>query len=153
MKRKLRILGLVLFAALLLMQFVPVELPANEENNPDDLIRNGLTDEAVAPILKASCYDCHSNEVIYPWYTKVKPVTWLIRHDVQEGREELNFSTWNAMNKRRMLRKLEEIKEVVEKDEMPLPIYTVMHRGAKLTNDQKLALSAWADRLNSQLLQ
>ena len=102
------------------------ELPTDLENN-----------------LKAACYDCHSNQTNYPWYSYVAPVSWLVAKDTREGRDELNFSTWGDLSKRKKIRTLNDIAEEVEEKEMPLEIYTVIHRDAKLSSEQIEAITAW----------
>ena len=91
---KYLILGLI--AVFLGIQFVPNELPAIESNNPGDIIQTGIVSQEVAGLLKTSCYSCHSNETIYPWYSHVAPSSWLVAKDVREGRKELNFSDWQG---------------------------------------------------------
>lgn len=143
----LKIIGGLLLAALIIAQFVAPKPPANQEENPGDLIENNLADGEVAQLLKNSCYDCHSNQVNYPWYSYIAPVSILVRHDVIEGKEELNFSEWQDYDKRRKLRKLKEVGEVLEEDEMPLGIYTLIHQGAKLSDAEKDLLIEWSEDL------
>lgn len=143
----LKIIGGLLLAALIIAQFVAPKPPANLEENPGDIIENGLADGQVAQLLKNSCYDCHSNQVNYPWYSNVAPISLLVRHDVLEGKEELNFSEWQDYDKRRKLRKLKEVGEVLEEDEMPLGIYTIIHQGAKLSEADKALLTEWSEDL------
>lgn len=143
----LKIIGGLLLAALIIAQFVAPKPPTNLEENPGDIIENGLADGQVAQLLKNSCYDCHSNQVNYPWYSNVAPISLLVRHDVLEGKEELNFSEWQDYDKRRKLRKLKEVGEVLEEDEMPLGIYTIIHQGAKLSEADKALLTEWSEDL------
>ncbi len=98
-------------------------------------------------MIKESCYDCHSNEVKYPWYTNVAPLSWWIKHHINEGREELNFSEWGTYKSRRIDKKLKECAEMLEEGEMPLSSYTLIHGEAKLSEAQKSQLIAW---FNSQ---
>lgn len=97
----------------------------------------------IATILKTSCYDCHSNEVNYPWYTNVAPLSWWIKHHINEGREELNFSEWGTYKSRRKDKKLKECAEMIEAGEMPLSSYTLIHTETKLNSAQKAQLIAW----------
>ena len=129
----------------LAVQFVPNELPAVEANNPDDLIGSGIVSEEISGILKTSCYDCHSNETKYPWYSHVAPVSWLVSKDVREAREELNFSTWQAYDMMEKLEKLDDIAIEVKEGEMPLGIYTVIHSSAKLDDAQRQLIVEWAE--------
>jgi hypothetical protein len=149
-----KIVGLVIVGLLLIAQFVVPGPPENKPDNPGDLIASGLADAEVAQLLKASCYDCHSNEVHYPWYSYVAPVSILIRHDVLEGTEELNFSEWQeAYDKRRKLRKLKEVGEVIEEGEMPLGIYTLLHPGARLSEDQQKMLIDWSKEASAKVME
>ncbi|MGK7393481.1 MAG: heme-binding domain-containing protein [Candidatus Cyclobacteriaceae bacterium M3_2C_046] len=137
---------LIAFAVIILvLQFVPNQLPDNSDNLENDLIAGGAVHPEVANILKTSCYDCHSRQVNYPWYSYVAPVSWLVRKDVEEGVEELDFSAWNTYNKRKLVKILDEIKEEVEEDKMPLPIYTFIHGQAKLDQQQKELIRDWVD--------
>ncbi|HYX21437.1 MAG TPA: heme-binding domain-containing protein [Thermoanaerobaculia bacterium] len=129
---------LVLAAALVLVQFVPVD-----RTNPP------LGGEVPAPpevraILKRACYDCHSNETVWPWYGRVAPFDWLMERDVREGRREVNFSTLADAPLKRRQRKWMEIPEQVEKNEMPPWFYTAVHPEARLSDADRTALVQWA---------
>lgn len=143
MKRIVKLISVSLLVILVAIQFIPTNIPENKTDNPGDIIQIGNVNEEVAIILKTSCYDCHSNQTNFPWYSKVAPVSWLVAHDMNEGREELNFSEWGSYPKRRLIKKLEEIGEEVDEGEMPLPIYTLMHGDAKLSAEQKKLLVEW----------
>jgi hypothetical protein len=99
----------------------------------------------VAALLRRACYDCHSHETVWPWYSLVAPVSWLVAHDVSEGREELNFSTWAAYGPRKKAKKLDELAEMVTDGEMPPWIYCLAHPPARLTPDEQRVLTAWSD--------
>ncbi|MBK9271599.1 MAG: heme-binding domain-containing protein [Saprospiraceae bacterium] len=103
-------------------------------------------DADVTNILERACNDCHSNETKYPWYTYVQPLGWWINHHIVEGREHLNFSDFTTRKIASQNHKFEEIIEVVKEAEMPLPSYTWlgMHPEARLTKDEKSALTSWA---------
>ena len=100
----------------------------------------------VQAILKVACNDCHSNKTEYPWYANIQPVAWWMNDHVDEGKRELNFSTFLSRKLAIQNHKLEEIAEQVEKGEMPLASYTYLGRNpeAKLTNNQKMTLINWA---------
>lgn len=98
----------------------------------------------VKAVLKRACYDCHSNETKWPWYSNVAPVSFLIANHVKEGRGELNFSVWSEYAPKKQAHKMEEIEELVREGEMPMPGYVAMHAEAKLTDAEKTALQAWA---------
>jgi hypothetical protein len=144
MKRWHYILGgfaLVLF----IIQLVPTELPPTSTNNEGDLIKSGLVSQDVAMLLKTSCYNCHSNETVYPWYSRVAPASWLVARDVREGRKELNFSTWNEYELSKMLGKLDDISAEVGEGRMPMKIYTLIHTQANLDAAQRERIVTWAE--------
>jgi hypothetical protein len=124
---------------LIIIQFIPVEKsnPAIESEIP-------ATAE-VQKILSRSCYDCHSHQTVWPWYSQVAPVSWLIAHDVKEGREHLNFSVWSEFDWRKKVKIFEEIQEVIEKGEMPLTSYLWMHPNARLDINDQMILKSWLE--------
>lgn len=99
---------------------------------------------AVHSILVRSCFDCHSNETQWPWYSKVAPVSWLVAKDVREARKKLNFSTWDQYNARRAAHKIREIREELEEGAMPLPNYLRMHPLARLSEGEVATLEEWS---------
>jgi len=122
---------------------VLIQLIRPEQTNPP------VTAAVVAPpevmtLLKRSCWDCHSNETVWPWYAQVAPVSWLVTRDVNHGRKHLNFSEWQGYEEGRKLKKLKEVAEEVEEGEMPLAIYLPLHPEAKLTPAERTTLVEWA---------
>jgi hypothetical protein len=96
-------------------------------------------------VLRSSCYDCHSNETRWPWYSRVAPVSWRISEHVQKGRGALNFSQWQSLSPEEQGEVREEVWEKVERGVMPLSDYLRMHPEAVLTASQKDALRRWAE--------
>ena len=149
-KKILRIVTYSVLGLFVVIQFIPSEIPPVQMDNPNDIIKNGAVDAQIGDILKSSCYDCHSNETHYPWYSYVAPVSWLVIHDVEEGRDELNFSEWASFTKKRQSKKSNEIGEEVEEGNMPMPIYTLTHPGAKLSSENKQILINWFSELSPE---
>jgi hypothetical protein len=149
----LKIILAILIIALIALQFVPNQMPVNKESGADDLIASGVVPEDISSVLRTSCYDCHSNQTVYPWYSRVAPASWLLAKDIRNGREELNFSDWGSYSKRNKIKNLSNIKEEVTSGEMPLNVYLVMHRKAKLSPEQVSALSKWTDDLTNKILE
>lgn len=89
----------IIIIIFVVIQFIPSGRPEVVKDNPQDLLANNAVPEDVAGMLKTSCYDCHSNEPVYPWYAYVAPVSWLVSRDVREGKKELNFSEWEGLKK------------------------------------------------------
>lgn len=138
MGRKLLIAGAGVAAVFVALQLVPV----SRENPPVE--QDVAAPAEVASILRRACYDCHSHETRWPWYSRVAPVSWLVASDVRDGRRHLNLSRWNRLDERERAHAFEEIVEVVTEGEMPLRAYLVTHPGAKLTAADVAALRAWA---------
>ena len=152
MKRKKT--GLVLgtlVGLFILIQIIPVNFtnpPVQAEQ--DFLVVNQASDE-VAQKLKQSCYDCHSNETKYPWYSKVAPVSWLLKEHIDDGRRHLNFSTWDTYDLKKKDHKLEEISEALEEGWMPMDQYLWMHKEAELSAAERQELSNWMKQLRTAL--
>jgi hypothetical protein len=124
--------------------FVLIQLiPAGRTNPP--VTKPLQAPPEVQAILQRSCYDCHSNESKWPWYAYVAPVSWLVVHDVDEGRSKLNLSKWGDYDPRKLAGKADEMAEQVEEGEMPMPKYLLMHSDAKLSPADKAVIRKWAD--------
>jgi hypothetical protein len=142
MKKFSKLFLSIVLPVFVLIQFVPVEQtnPAIESEIP--------ASPEVRSVLRRACYDCHSNETSWPWYSHIAPVSWLVAHDVHEGREKLNFSTWNALSERKQAKALHEVLEEVEEGEMPPWFYLLPHPEARLSDQDRSALSQWAQAQN-----
>jgi hypothetical protein len=99
---------------------------------------------AVQALLRRACYDCHSYETVWPWYAHVAPISWLLAHDVSEGRDGLNFSAWTRYDPAKRAKKLREVAEEVAEGEMPLWYYVLVHPEARLDDGEREQLRAWA---------
>lgn len=97
----------------------------------------------IESLLRRACYDCHSNETRWPWYTYIAPVSWLIERDVELGRKELNFSEWESYYPATRMRKLQWIDRALREEAMPPWTYRVLHPGAALTQEDLMALEQW----------
>lgn len=109
------------------------------------------TPEEIKTILKTSCNDCHSNNTIYPWYNNIQPVAWWLNHHVNEGKGKLNFDEFASYSPRRQYHKLEETEEMLNENEMPLFSYTITHRDAILSAQQKQVLVDWTKSIRKQM--
>lgn len=128
----------IAFALVLLMQLVPV----TRDNPP---VTGAIeAPPEVAATLRRACFDCHSNQTVWPWYSRVAPASWLVALDVRRGREHLNFSTWTALPASDRRERYAEIAEVVESGAMPPGIYTPLHPEARLSLDDIRVLAGWA---------
>ena len=134
----------VLIVALVAIQLVPVD-----RTNPPVETEVPATVE-VRSILRRACYDCHSNETVWPWYSRIAPISWQVARDVHDGREKLNLSTWNRYTAKQQLKKLKESWDEVAEGEMPPWLYLPPHPDARLSADDRAALRAWSQSMGSQ---
>ena len=137
-RKNLRVGLIGLFAALLLAQLVPVA-----RTNPPVEKSVDAPAEVVA-VLKRACYDCHSNETVWPAYSRIAPISWLVVRDVNEGREAVNYSTWDRYSPEEKAELREETWEELEEGEMPLPLYPILHRSARLSDVDLQLVRSWA---------
>ncbi|MBE2267474.1 MAG: heme-binding domain-containing protein [Anaerolinea sp.] len=125
----------LLLVVFVLMQLVRFVVPDFQLDNPPVTQQVMWSSPEAEQLWKQACADCHSNETVYPWYSYVAPVGWLVAHDVHEGRENLNISTDRRIE-------WDEMIEEIEEGGMPLPNYVLMHPDANLTDAQKETLMA-----------
>jgi len=134
LKRKLK----WIFVALV-VGFALLQLTNPPRTNPpvvSDLMASNPPPQ-IAAMLHSACYDCHSSETRWPWYSHIAPMSWLIANDVKEGREHLNLSDWPIDNPIRGAKRLENMSDEVGSGEMPLPKYTKIHADARLTEVER----------------
>jgi len=129
--------GGILLGILLLLQLVPVE----RENPPVRADFAGPED--VREILVRSCYDCHSHQTPWPWYSRIAPISFFVAHDVNEARDHLNFSEWRTYGAAKRAELMSEMIEKVEKRKMPPPVYVLMHGSKKLSGSELQILRNW----------
>ena len=148
MKKILKWMPVALVAVFALLQLTN---PAR--TNPpvvNDLMAANPPPPPVAALLHAACYDCHSHETKWPWYSRIAPVSWLVASDVNEGRGHVNLSDW-PQDAERAAKKLERMSEAIEDNDMPPAKYTVIHPDARLTADQRKQLTQWLDAAAEKL--
>ncbi len=127
-----------LAVALVLAQFVPVD-----RTNPPVETRVDAPAEVVA-VLERACYDCHSNETVWPAYSRIAPISWFVADHVHEGREDVNYSTWGRYTGEKLAELLEETWEEVEEGEMPPKSYLLLHSDAQLSDADRALVRSWA---------
>jgi hypothetical protein len=135
----------------IIIQFFRIDRSVPEIDPNKDFLTIHTPTSEVGMIIKETCYDCHSYQTKYPWYSNIAPVSWWLKDHIEEGREELNFSTWADYNTRRADHKLEEAVEMVLNEEMPLPSYTYAHWDANLSEDQREALANWFEQIREEI--
>ena len=125
----------ILVIGFLFMQLIPY---GQNHTNPPVVQEPNWDEPATRELAQRACFDCHSNETVWPWYSNIAPVSWLVQRDVDEGREKLNFSEWQNASK---FEKLDEISEVVLEGEMPPFTYYPTHPEARLSDQEKQQLA------------
>ncbi|WP_235830401.1 heme-binding domain-containing protein [Paenimyroides tangerinum] len=136
---------------LVIIQFFGIE-----KNNNPIASKNAIEEHYSVPpkiqqLLKTSCYDCHSNNTTYPWYSNVQPVKWWLDDHIRDGKKHLNFDEFNTYTIKKKLHKLDEVVETINKDEMPLTSYTLIHDNAKLSATDKKEVEAWVNELKKEI--
>lgn len=130
---KLKILIGLLIAAIAI-QFIPY---GKDHSNPPIVAEPKWDSPKTKELFARACADCHSHETVWPWYSNIAPVSWLLQHDVDEGREHFNVSMWSVQKKN----KGDEAKEEFDEGEMPMWIYTLTHPEATFSKSDREALS------------
>jgi hypothetical protein len=143
MKKIGRYLLIGLGAVLVVIQFIRPERNLSAAHSAH-LRTSFPVPDSVEALLQAACYDCHSNETRYPWYSNIQPVAWWLADHVEEGKQHLNFSEFTSRKLAVQHHKFEEIVEQVKEGEMPLQSYTITHTDARLSPQQQTMLTAWA---------
>ncbi|NII27159.1 heme-binding domain-containing protein [Pseudoflavitalea sp. X16] len=148
MKKKILLVILIILVGI---QFIR---PARNESaviTANDISQHYHVPVPVQDILKRACNDCHTNNTNYPWYTSIQPAGWWMQHHVDEGKRSLNLSEFGTYKPKDQDHAMEEIIEVIEKNEMPLNSYLWIHRDAKLNEADKKTLLDWAKQLKAEI--
>ncbi|HEY3864367.1 MAG TPA: heme-binding domain-containing protein [Verrucomicrobiae bacterium] len=144
MKKGFKATGIIGALAMIGLQFTS----PSHQNPPvaagHDLLASNAPPAAIAADLKNACYDCHSYETRWPWYSYIAPMSWSISRDVNAARASLNFSEWPHDNAKRERKRWEHIADEVQSGDMPVAFYARMHPDARLTAQQRDALTKWA---------
>jgi mono/diheme cytochrome c family protein len=132
-RRSLKRIGVAVVALTAILQLVPY---GRSQANPPPVAEPPWDSPRTRALAQRACFDCHSNETRWPAYGRLAPVSWLLQHDVSEGREELNFSEWH-----RPQHEATNAAEAVREHEMPPLAYRLMHSGARLNAEERDALA------------
>lgn len=137
--------------ALIVIQFFPIILNESDTVPQSDFMVENQVPATIKNRLQISCYDCHSNNTDYPWYSKIQPAAWYLKDHIQEGKDELNFNEWATFSDRRKNSKLRSIISQIEEDKMPLDFYTLIHRDAILSDEDKRMIIDYMTALKDSL--
>ncbi|MEN3322213.1 heme-binding domain-containing protein [Mariniflexile soesokkakense] len=147
----IKIIMLVLLVVFVGIQFVPTTRNQSDTIPETDFMIVNKVPNNIKSKLQASCYDCHSNNTQYPWYNKIQPIAWFLEDHIIKGKAELNFNEWDALSIRRKASMLRSIIKQIEKGEMPLDSYTLIHRNAKFSEEDKTTIIQWMVHLKNNL--
>lgn len=135
---------LVLLLIFVLIQFYPrPEKNITSAQNSNSFEQLYPMPDSIMQILKVACYDCHSNNTNYPWYSNVQPFAWFLNKHIVSGKAELNFDEFGSYSRRRQLSKLKSIASQVKDGNMPLTSYTLLHCESKLSEVEKVLILNW----------
>ncbi|GAB7257878.1 heme-binding domain-containing protein [Polaribacter sp. OB-PA-B3] len=144
--KKILVFLLVVFV---IAQFFGPEKNDGEMTSVAAFISETNPPEDVKKILETTCYDCHSDKTVYPWYSNITPVNYWLDDHIKDGKKHLNFSKWSSYSLKKKEHKMDELYEEVEKGEMPLDSYTWTHADANLTQEQINAVVAWGKKVQA----
>jgi len=139
LKVLLNLLGWTL-ATLLLLQLIRIDVPTPPKTTASDEIK---APKNIMSLLKKSCYDCHSNNTKWPWYSNISPISWQVSSNVKNGRAWLNFSKWSKYDEKKKQKIYQGIVDAL-KIKMPPAEYLLIHKEARLTPKERKLLQDWA---------
>jgi hypothetical protein len=136
--------------------FITIQIVQPARNKSDQILTTDISNilsipDSVQFVLTNVCFDCHSNNTTYLWYSNIQPMGWLMAKHIKQGKEELNFSEFGSYSLRRQLSKLNGIANSIKDDIMPLSIYKLMHKNANLSANEKALLINWARQSKDSL--
>ncbi len=143
MKKLLKIVILLILIVLVGMQFFAIDKTNPPIVDEETLEKAVNVPPDISMLMARSCNDCHSHKTQFPWYSYIQPVGWFVKDHIDHGKEHLNFSKFNTLDKKQKMRKLEETCDEVSEAKMPLPSYLWIHHDAVLTESEKAAICAW----------
>jgi hypothetical protein len=151
--RNIKKLLLALFIVFLAIQFIQPARNNNGQVLPSDISRIYAVPDNISSILKNSCYDCHSNNTRYPWYSYIQPGGWWLASHIKKGKADLNFSEFGKYSALKGKNKLQAIANSINDETMPLPAYTIIHTDAKISKDDKVLILDWINAIKDSLSQ
>lgn len=142
---------LALLIILIIIQFIQPARNTSGQILPTDITKIYAVPDSVQHVLKIACYDCHSNNTTYPWYSKIQPGAWFMANHIENGKADLNFSEFGTYSKRKQEHTLRLIASQITDDEMPVSSYKFIHKNARLSPPQKQLIIQWVQTLKDSL--
>lgn len=144
----------ILFALLILFIVIQFVQPARNQSGQvlqTDISPTYAVPENLQTLFKNACYDCHSNNTNYPWYSMIQPIGWILTKDIKDGKAKLNFSEFGSISPRRQMSKLQNVENRIKDGTMPLPAYQFIHPRARLTEEEKQLLIDWIQQTRDSI--
>ena len=142
---------IVLFVGLVIIQVFHPAKNNDPATTTDDITKMYPISDSVATILHTACYDCHSNNTVYPWYNNIQPVAWWLDDHIKEGKHHVNFSEFGKYPLAKQAKKLRKCAREINEGEMPINFYLWIHTNARLSPREKDLLVNWLSDLSKQL--
>jgi hypothetical protein len=146
--KRILLLSGILFIAL---QFIRPVHNKSRQVLTTDISKVITISDTVLTLLKNACFDCHSNNTYYPWYSDIQPIGWLMTYHIKQAKNQLNFSEFGTYSQRRQLSKLDGIANSINDDIMPIKSYKIMHKSSQLSPEGKALLINWAQKSKDSL--
>jgi hypothetical protein len=147
--RKTALVGVAVF--LLMQLYQPTRNVDYGQVLPIHFVKMYNVPSNVKNSLQTTCFDCHSNNSTYPWYSYIQPVRMFMESHINEGKKNLNFSEFGSYSSRKQASKLERMIKEIQSGEMPLTSYTVLHRNAILSPVNKQVLVGWLEKMSDTI--
>ena len=147
--KKILFIGLIIF--LLMQLYQPARNISFEQDITGNFTKVYNVPKNIETILRTSCYDCHSNNTYYPWYSYIQPSRFFMESHIAAGKENLNFNEWGNYSARKQNNKLDRIAKQIKSNEMPLSSYTMIHKNATLSATQKKEVLDWINKIEDSI--
>ncbi len=141
-----------LLPAFVVLQIFQPERNTSIENFVTDIGNTHKMPDSIENIITSICYDCHSNNTEYPWFTNIQPIGWYVNNKVTHGKKNLNFSEFGKLTIELQAKKLDQVSEALTQKNMPPNSYMRYNKAANLTDAQRKMLSDWAIQLKAKIL-
>ncbi len=149
--KRLKWIGLVLVVLIAAIQCVRPEKNIGTRSPETSIEKHFPVPPKVQSVLERSCYDCHSNNTVYPWYAAIQPVGWYLNKHIKDGKRSLNFDEFAGYRLMKQYHRFNDIVEQLNSDEMPLPSYLLIHTYAKLSPEEKSELIQWSNAMRDSM--
>jgi uncharacterized membrane protein len=146
--KKLLLVLLIIFIA---MQFIRPARNKNTQLLATDFTKLYMVPDTIQAVLQNACFDCHSNNTSYPWYSNIQPMALIMARHIKNGKEKLNFSDFGSNTTRKQISRLKGIANQIKDDEMPIASYKAMHKKANLTKEEKILIIDWMNKTADSL--